>query len=112
MNWHPEREERVKRHSLDYRVPRDRQLDSIEISRPGDVTVVTDTLFPVYCDLCDTLFTGPTNARSVGEYTEHMEAEHPQMPKQYIMPDWFREMKHNREADIFKLQYDNEDHDY
>lgn len=105
MNWNPEQENRIKRHSLDYRVPRDRQLVSLEIDRPGEIVVITDTLFPIRCPTCDTLFEKPTEWQSTHAFTEHNDEQHPQMPGQYVVPSWFRELKEKGEADIYDLMH-------
>lgn len=102
----------MKRHSLGYRVPRDRQLDSLVI-HPDGVTIVTDTVYPMECVYCDTTITGPTKTQSDELFREHMEEEHSGMSvtNQYDEPDWFREQRDQREADIAKLMYDTKDHD-
>lgn len=112
MNWDPEREERVKRHSLDYSVPRDRQLDSLEVERPGKVILISDTLYVVRCPSCEEEFRYPTEFQATEAFSEHADEEHPQMPKQHELPGWFRSIMQSRVADIAKLQYDHEDHDY
>jgi hypothetical protein len=103
MDWNPDREKRIKRHSLAYRVPRDRQLASLEIDRPGEIVVVTDTLFPVRCPTCDNLFEKPTQWQSSHAFNEHNDEQHPQIPSQYDVPSWFRELKEEGEADIIDL---------
>jgi hypothetical protein len=112
MNRDPDRDERVKYHGLEYRVPRDRQLDSLEIHRPGDVVVITDTLFPVHCPYCERRFEESTEWASMVAFSDHHEEKHPDMPAQYEVKSWFRSLMKKREADIAKLKYEHEDHDY
>jgi len=112
MNWNPKREKRVKRHSLGYRVPKDRQLVTLEVPRPGDVTLVTDTLYVVRCPSCEKVFNGATEWESTSAFSQHNDDQHPNMPNQHEVPDWFRTLMEKREADIAKLQYNHEDHDY
>lgn len=113
MNWDPDRDERLRRHSLDYRVPRDRQIISIEIISSGDAVLITDTRYPMDCIYCDEQVNGPTKVQSTELYRDHMEEQHPgfDIQNQYDLPDWFREMMQSREADIARLQHDHEEHD-
>lgn len=112
MDWNPKREKRIKRHDLDYTLPRDRQIDHIKVNRPGEAILVTDTVFPIYCLTCDEMFRKPTKWQSEHAHSEHIDEEHPDAPRQYEIPTWFRRLIESREADISKLQHDHEDHDY